>query len=176
MLESGFLRTWIANALAPPELRVLDGLDAVAEGGGDLTSIAPWSAPWFSEPADSAYWAARGPAPGSVSDELPALVIAGWYDCFVGGSLRSFSRRHGPRDRLIVGPWGHEPSLTHLIGERALGSAGRPRSSACAGGRSPSTGRCSTARSRPGLACWPTSCGPAAGSSSNRGRRPERAR
>jgi uncharacterized protein len=123
VLESGFLRTWIANSLAPPELRVLDGLDAVAEGG-ELTPIAPWSAPWFVEPADSAYWAERGPAPGSVSTDLPALVIAGWYDCFVGGSLRSFAERQGPRDRLIVGPWGHEPTLTHLIGERALGSSG----------------------------------------------------
>ena len=125
VLESGFLRTWIASSLAPPALRVLDGLDAVAEGGGgDLTAIAPWSAPWFEEPVDSAYWAALGPAPGSVPADLPALVIAGWYDCFVGGSLRSFARRHGSRDRLIVGPWGHEPTLTHLIGERALGSPG----------------------------------------------------
>ncbi|MDP9255500.1 MAG: CocE/NonD family hydrolase [Actinomycetota bacterium] len=124
VLESGFLRTWIADSLAPPALRVLDGLDAVAEGGGDLTPIAPWSARWFAEPVDSDYWAALGPAPGSVSPDLPALVIAGWYDCFVGGSLRSFADRHGARDRLIVGPWGHEPTLTHLIGERALGSAG----------------------------------------------------
>ncbi|HET6171181.1 MAG TPA: CocE/NonD family hydrolase [Gaiellales bacterium] len=123
VLESGFLRTWIANSLAPAELRVLDDLDDVAEGG-DLTPIAPWSAPWFSEPVASAYWADRGPAPGSVSEELPALVIAGWYDCFLGGSLRSFAERRGARDRLIVGPWGHEPTLTHLIGERALGAAG----------------------------------------------------
>ncbi|MDX6538366.1 MAG: uncharacterized protein QOD37_2707, partial [Gaiellales bacterium] len=124
VLESGFLRTWIANSLAPPDLRILDDLDAVAEGGGDLTSIAPWSEPWFSEPADSAYWTARAPEPGSVAADLPALVIAGWYDCFVGGSLRSFADRHSSRDRLIVGPWGHEPTLSHLIGERALGSAG----------------------------------------------------
>jgi putative CocE/NonD family hydrolase len=123
VLESGFLRTWIANTLVPLDVRVLDDLDAVAEGG-DLTPIAPWSAPWFSEPADAAYWATLAPAPGEVSADLPALVIAGWYDCFIGGSLRSFARRDGARDRLIVGPWGHESSLTHLIGERSLGSAG----------------------------------------------------
>jgi uncharacterized protein len=123
VLESGFLRTWIANTLVPLDQRVLDDLDAVAEGG-DLTAIAPWSAPWFSEPADSSYWATLAPAPGAVSADLPALVVAGWYDCFVGGSLRSFAQRGGARDRLIVGPWGHESSLTHLIGERDLGSAG----------------------------------------------------
>jgi uncharacterized protein len=123
VLESGFLRTWIANSLAPPELRLLDDLDAVAERG-DLTPIAPWSAPWFTEPADSGYWAERSPAPGAVSTDLPALVIAGWYDCFLGGSLRSFADRGSARDRLIVGPWGHEPTLTHLIGEQSLGSSG----------------------------------------------------
>ncbi|MDX6597223.1 MAG: uncharacterized protein QOE87_1110 [Gaiellales bacterium] len=123
VLESGFLRTWIASSLVRPELRILDDLDAVAEGG-DVTALAPWAEPWFTEPADSAYWAARAPAPASVSHDLPALVIAGWYDCFLAGSLRSFADRQGARDRLIVGPWGHEPTLTHLVGERALGSSG----------------------------------------------------
>jgi uncharacterized protein len=122
VLESGFLRSWVASSLAPPELRILDDLDDVAEGGDDLTSIAPWSAPWFSEPADSDYWAER--SPDAVSRDLPALIIAGWYDCFLAGSLRSFADRDGPRDRLIIGPWGHEPTLTHLVGERALGSSG----------------------------------------------------
>jgi predicted acyl esterase len=123
LLESGFLRTWIATALASPDERILDDLDAIAEGG-DVEAIAPWSAPWFSEPVDSAYWAERSPAPGAVSADLPALVIAGWYDCFLAGSLRSFANRDAPRDRLIIGPWGHEPTLSHLVGERALGAAG----------------------------------------------------
>ena len=123
LLESGFLRTWIASALAPPDRRLLDDLDEVAEGA-DVSALAPWSAPWFSEGADSPYWAARAPLAGEVARELPALVIAGWYDCFLAGSLRSFALRRGQRDRLIVGPWGHEPTLTHLVGDRALGSAG----------------------------------------------------
>jgi predicted acyl esterase len=123
LLESGFLRTWVASSLAPPELRVLDDLDAVAEGG-DVTTIAPWSAPWFTEPVGSSYWTDRAPAAGSVSAELPALVIAGWYDCFLAGSLRSFDARAGDRDRLVIGPWGHEPTLTHLVGEQALGASG----------------------------------------------------
>jgi predicted acyl esterase len=123
LLESGFLRTWIANSLATPELRILDDLDAVADGG-DVNGIAPWAAPWFIEPVDSAYWAARSPVMSAVSKDLPALVIAGWYDCFLAGSLRSFADRNAPRDRLIVGPWGHEPTLTHLVGERALGASG----------------------------------------------------
>ena len=123
LLEAGFLRTWVANSLAPPELRILDDLDAVAEGA-DVNAIAPWAAPWFTEAADSPYWAARAPGAGEVPADLPALVIAGWYDCFLAGSLRSFAGRQGPRDRMIVGPWGHESTLTHLVGERALGASG----------------------------------------------------
>jgi putative CocE/NonD family hydrolase len=123
LLESGFLRTWVAGSLAPPELRILDDLDDLAEGG-DVGAIAPWAAPGFSEPVDSAYWAARAPLAGEVSSDLPALVIAGWYDCFLAGSLRSFADRGAARDRMIVGPWGHEPTFTHLVGERALGSSG----------------------------------------------------
>ena len=62
VLESGFLRTWVANSLADPGERILDDLDSIAEGG-DVSAIAPWSAPWFSEPVDSAYWAERSPFP-----------------------------------------------------------------------------------------------------------------
>ena len=52
LLESGFLRTWVASSLAPPAVRRLDDLDAVAEGGA-VDHIAPWAAPWFTEPADA---------------------------------------------------------------------------------------------------------------------------
>ena len=104
--KSGFLRTWIANSLAPPELRVLDDLDAVAEGGGDLTAIAPWSAPVVRRAGRLGLLGGARPGPGSVSTELPALVIAGWYDCFLGGSLRSFTappRPARPPDRRARG-------------------------------------------------------------------------
>jgi predicted acyl esterase len=118
--ETGFLRTWIATTLAPPDQLVLDDLDAVAESTS-LDGLPAWAPAWFSEPAGSPYWAARSPARTA---EVPALILAGWYDCFLAGSLRSFQRRARPDDRLIVGPWGHEPTFTHLIGERAQGYAG----------------------------------------------------
>jgi uncharacterized protein len=124
--ETGFLRTWIATTLAPPAELVLDDLDAVAESTS-LDGLPGWAPDWFREPASSAYWAARSPA---VTAEVPALILAGWYDCFLAGSLRSFQRRDRPDDRLIVGPWGHEPTFTHLIGERALGYAGSEDGSA----------------------------------------------
>ena len=121
VLESGFLRTWVASSLAKPELRILDDLDAVAEGG-DVTAIAPWAAPWFSEPADSAYWAER--SPGAVSARPARAHHRGLVRLLPGRQPALVRRSPGPRDRLIVGPWGHEPTLTHLVGERALGSSG----------------------------------------------------
>jgi uncharacterized protein len=120
VVESGFLRTWVASALDAPERRVLDDLDVLA-AGVEADGLPGWATPWFHEPAGSQYWRDRSPA---VTAAVPALVIAGWYDCFLGGSLRSFARRGRPDDRLIIGAFGHEPTLTHLIGERALGFDG----------------------------------------------------
>ena len=112
------------------------------------------------------------PAPVRSPADLPALVIAGWYDCFLAGSLRSFANRERTRDRLIVGPWGHEPTLTHLVGERALGAAGDPRTcSTCASARWTSIARRWRARNPPGPRVLAYVLGGRAGSSSSRGLR-----
>ncbi|EQB29669.1 hypothetical protein M529_23105 [Sphingobium ummariense RL-3] len=62
---------------------------------------------------------------------VPALIVAGWYDIFIRGSidqfvgLRSRARSDGARtkSRLIVGPWAHHPQ-SKMTGEQILpGSA-----------------------------------------------------
>jgi uncharacterized protein len=55
---------------------------------------------------------------------VPALVIGGWYDVFCDASLRSFARSRHEHDRLVVGPWGHDAQLSHLVGEANVGFAG----------------------------------------------------
>ena len=55
---------------------------------------------------------------------MPILHVAGWYDCFLAGTLRSFATPRRAADRLIVGPWAHDSSYSHLVGERHLGVAG----------------------------------------------------
>jgi uncharacterized protein len=55
---------------------------------------------------------------------VPALVIGGWYDVFCDASLRSFARSRHEHDRLVVGPWGHDAQLSHLVGEVNVGFAG----------------------------------------------------
>jgi putative CocE/NonD family hydrolase len=63
----------------------------------------------------------------------PALIVAGWYDYFIQGSVEQYtgmrsaagSAEARERTRLIVGPWGHGP-LFPIIGERNFGIAAAP--------------------------------------------------
>jgi uncharacterized protein len=56
--------------------------------------------------------------------QVPALSIAGWFDCFSQGTLDSYvamaSRQ--PRSRLIVGPWTHQQH-TNMQGDVNFGVA-----------------------------------------------------
>jgi putative CocE/NonD family hydrolase len=54
---------------------------------------------------------------------VPSLHIAGWYDCFLQGSLDNYVAMAalGREARLIVGPWRHDIALSDPIGERCFG-------------------------------------------------------
>ena len=43
---------------------------------------------------------------------------------FVDATLRAHARGRHPWDRLIVGPWGHDSELAHLVGTRNVEGAG----------------------------------------------------
>jgi predicted acyl esterase len=122
--ELGFLVTWNAIDLAPLEecwhddpLRASDDLDRLA-------AVAPWSAEWLRAEAGSDYWSSRSVAHRRDDVTVPALVIGGWYDVFCDASLRSFARSRHEHDRLVVGPWGHDAQLSHLVGDANVGFAG----------------------------------------------------
>jgi predicted acyl esterase len=122
--ELGFLATWNAIDLAPFEerwydapLRACDDLDGLAE-------IAPWSAEWLSGAREPDYWSSRSVAHRRSEVTVPALVIGGWYDVFCDASIRSFSRSRHDHDRLVIGPWGHDSQLSHLVGDANVGVKG----------------------------------------------------
>jgi predicted acyl esterase len=122
--ELGFLATWKAIDLAPFDeywhddpLRACDDVEA-------LTRIAPWSAEWLEAGVESDYWRSRSVAHRRDQVTVPALVIGGWYDVFCDASLRSFARSRHEHDRLVVGPWGHDAQLSHLVGDANVGIAG----------------------------------------------------
>jgi uncharacterized protein len=125
--ELGFLATWSAADLPRFEERWYDDPLRACDNLEGLARIAPWSAEWLVEGAGSEYWRARSVAHRRDDVKVPALVIAGWYDVFCDASLRSFARSRDPHDRLIVGPWGHDALLSHLVGDANFGIAGSGR-------------------------------------------------
>jgi uncharacterized protein len=122
--EHGFLTSWIAANLVAPELQWLDDPERAYDDAAALAAIAPWAEDWHVEAPGSPYWASRSVAGRRDAVCVPALVVAGLYDVFLRGSLASFARSRDPRDRLVLGPWGHDPALSHLVGDANVGIAG----------------------------------------------------
>jgi putative CocE/NonD family hydrolase len=55
--------------------------------------------------------------------QVPTLSVAGWYDVFLGGTIRSFQQMvsRGPGHQLVIGPWTHASALGHIQGQLNLG-------------------------------------------------------
>ncbi|ERJ19619.1 dipeptidyl-peptidase 4 protein [Salinisphaera shabanensis E1L3A] len=78
---------------------------------------------WLNAPADSDYWAARSPSAQLTSLDQPALFIGGWFDGFLGGTLKAYRDLPGDAPRqLHIGPWGHLPWTPH-VGDQDMGRA-----------------------------------------------------
>jgi len=124
VLERGLLSSWVVADLLPADEQWLDDVeDALADPQLVVTS-APWIKHWFTEPAHAPYWRARSADPSGPAHTVPKLSVGGWYDIFLEATLRAHARGRSPWDRLIVGPWGHDRELSHLVGDRNLGGAG----------------------------------------------------
>ncbi|HZV74948.1 MAG TPA: CocE/NonD family hydrolase [Conexibacter sp.] len=121
--EHGFLSTWSAVTLAPLGERWLDATERALDDLAGLERIAPWISDWYG-PADSDYWAALSVSSRRDQVEVPVFAAGGWYDIFLAGTLASFARSRDPRDRLVIGPWGHDPFLSWLIGDVNAGIDG----------------------------------------------------
>jgi uncharacterized protein len=122
--ELGFLATWNAIDLAPLEERWYDDPLRACDDLERLAGVTPWSAEWLRAGAASDYWSSRSVAHRRDKLTVPALVIGGWYDVFCDASLRSFARSRHEHDRLVVGPWGHDAQLSHLVGDANVGIEG----------------------------------------------------
>ncbi len=122
--ELGFLATWSAVGLAPLDQRMYDEPERSWRDLAAVEAIAPWLGEWLSSPPASDYWRARSVAHRRGEVQVPAFITGGWYDIFESGTLGSFARSRDSRDRLVIGPWGHDSSLSHLVGTADLGFAG----------------------------------------------------
>jgi putative CocE/NonD family hydrolase len=90
--------------------------------------LAEYYFDWLEHPDDDAYWRQWNIEARHAEITAPALNIGGWYDIFLGGTLRNYlgMRTHGPTpaaraQRLIVGPWLHGVLWPNVNGEVDFG-------------------------------------------------------
>jgi putative CocE/NonD family hydrolase len=90
---------------------------------------APYFFEWLEHPSYDAYWRKLDIETYHGNIKVPALNIGGWYDIFLGGTLRNYggmkerggSAQARDAQRLIVGPWAHAVPLVNLVGEVDFG-------------------------------------------------------
>jgi uncharacterized protein len=140
-LEWGFLVFWTLRHLAADAVRrtgsdqattalarIADRIDAVlAESGEETDDVAavraalPWLDEWLDDAGrEAAFDRIAERTTPATSVEVPALVIAGWYDLFLSGTLRAAAPGAAER-QLVVGPWPHGGSNPGVFPEIGFG-------------------------------------------------------
>lgn len=123
--EWGLTLSWVLAGLLPHESGRLEDFASVVKNPETVKALAPWAKHWLEQSSDSPYWRALSPSQEQVA--IPTLHIGGWYDVFLDGTISGFTTSPRPADRLIVGPWGHDPELSHLVGGCNTGNGGNGR-------------------------------------------------
>lgn len=95
----------------------------------DGKTLAPYFFDWLRHPSFDAYWRKWSLEEHVASLDIPIYQVAGWYDLFLGGTLKHYGLiRNGAgkdarkNERLLIGPWSHGP-LTRKQGELDFGEA-----------------------------------------------------
>jgi len=73
---------------------------------------------WIMHPEHDEFWDAMDHAKGFEKKDVPALMVAGWFDLFLGSQIDDFQKMVslGPpetagKSRLVIGPWDHSGGL-----------------------------------------------------------------
>jgi hypothetical protein len=90
--------------------------------------LAPYYFDWLDHAHDDDYWRRWNIEDHYGEIAVPALNLGGWYDIFLGGTIRNYlgMRAKGASadartQRLIMGPWLHSTQWPNVIGERDFG-------------------------------------------------------
>ena len=73
-------------------------------------NLAPYYGDFLAHPDGDEYWSRWNIARFFDNISIPVLALSGWYDMFLGGTLRNFlgmQRRAIAPQRLVIGPWHH---------------------------------------------------------------------
>jgi len=92
--------------------------------------IAHYYYDWLAHPEYDDYWKAVSIEESHSEITTPALNLGGWYDIFMGGSIRNFTqmRINGATEqarigqRLVIGPWIHSGSPINVSGAIDFGT------------------------------------------------------
>ncbi len=122
--EHGFMSTLSVTMFVALEDRMFDAPEGALDDVEHLNQIAPWTEDWYSAPPESPVWTRISAAQRRAEIEVPALISSGWYDIFLAGTIGSWERSCNPLDQLVIGPWGHDPYLSYLVGDINTGIAG----------------------------------------------------
>lgn len=94
-----------------------------------VAELAPFFFDWLDHPDPDAYWEGIAVEGHYDQVDVPALHVTSWFDQFHVGTLRNYEgMRAGaasPDARenqfLVVGPWGHYPPRSALVGSARVG-------------------------------------------------------
>ena len=93
--------------------------------------IASYFYDWLAHPDYDDYWRALCIEENHSSISVPAYNIGGWFDIFLGGTIRNYvgMRQKGATEdarrgqKLLIGPWSHTSRGTSSAGTRYFGLA-----------------------------------------------------
>ncbi|HET7580312.1 MAG TPA: CocE/NonD family hydrolase [Bacillales bacterium] len=148
-LELGLMESWSLGNIAPDLLMRKHGISpelgaSLQKYAAYLNEIEDWYpdapvkewkplkdlgvADFFFEqsdhpPEDASFWDQTSIVNQFEQLQVPAFHLAGWYDVFLGPTLKNYTEmkeKTGQMQKLIVGPWGHG-IFTPNVGERSFG-------------------------------------------------------
>ncbi len=92
--------------------------------------IAPYYYDWIAHPEYDDYWKSVCIAESHADIAIPAFNVGGWYDIFLGGTIRNYlgmrtngasgAARNG--QRLLIGPWIHSGAPLNVSGDVNFGT------------------------------------------------------
>ena len=133
----------ISSVKKLPESRrrqLIEAVDSMESSFGHLPlkelpelkgGLAPYYYDWLAHPDYDDYWKELSIEENYPKIGVPAFHIGGWYDIFLGGTIRNYlgMREKGATEearrgqKLLIGPWQHTNRGTSVVGSHYFGLA-----------------------------------------------------
>ncbi|MDA0264105.1 MAG: CocE/NonD family hydrolase [Chloroflexi bacterium] len=122
---------------------LIKAVDGMTEGFGFLptkdypgldSGLADYYYDWLAHPDYDDYWKKLCIEEHHSNIDVPALHVGGWYDIFLGGTIRNYlgMKESGATDtarggqKLIIGPWAHGARGSTMSGRHYFGVMADP--------------------------------------------------